>query len=100
MPTLVSRKILKQLTKRVDGVTVLKSSDLSEWPYLTLLWVYLFCGKELFFLVLRQVLPVLFCMSVERIEVLEYCQKFEVEQSRFPDSTNTEPSRKLCFSLT
>jgi len=39
-------------------------------------------------------------MSVERMEVLEYCQKFEVvELSTMPDSTNTETSRKLVFSL-
>jgi len=36
-------------------------------------------------------------MFVERMEVLDYCQKFEVELtvSTFPDSTNTERSRKL-----
>jgi len=39
-------------------------------------------------------------MFVERMEVLEYRQKFEVELSIFPDSTNTETSRKLVFSLT
>jgi len=33
------------------------------------------------------------------MEVLEYCQKFEVELSTFSDS-NTETSRKLIFSLT
>jgi len=41
-------------------------------------------------------------MFVERMEVLEYRQKFEVEVSTFPDSTrtNTETPRKLVFSLT
>jgi len=39
-------------------------------------------------------------MFVERIEVLEYRQKFEVELSTFPDSTNTKTQRKLVFSLT
>jgi len=39
-------------------------------------------------------------MFVERMEVLEYRQKFEVEPSTFPDSTNTETPRKLVFSLT
>ena len=39
-------------------------------------------------------------MFVERMEVLEYRQKFEVELSTFPDSTNTETPRKLVFSLT
>ena len=39
-------------------------------------------------------------MFVERIEVLEYRQKFEVELSTFPDSPNTETPRKLVFSLT
>ena len=39
-------------------------------------------------------------MFVERMEVLEYCQKFGVKLSTFPDSTNTETSRKLVFSLT
>ena len=34
------------------------------------------------------------------MEVLEYRQKFEVELSTFPDSTNTETPRKLVFSLT
>jgi len=34
------------------------------------------------------------------MEVLEYRQKFEVELSTFPDSTNTETPRKLFFSLT
>jgi len=41
-----------------------------------------------------------FHMFVERMEVLEYCQKFEVELSTFPDSINTETPRKLFFSLT
>ena len=38
-------------------------------------------------------------MFVERMEVLEYCQKFIVELSTFPDSdsTNTETPRKLLF---
>ena len=39
-------------------------------------------------------------MFVERMEVLEYRKKFEVELSTFPDSTNTETPRKLVFSLT
>jgi len=39
-------------------------------------------------------------MFVERMEVLEYRQIFEVELSTFPDSTNTETPRKLVFSLT
>ena len=40
-------------------------------------------------------------MFVERMEVLEYRQKFEVElTSTFPDSSNTETPRKLVFSLT
>ena len=39
-------------------------------------------------------------MFLERMEVLEYRQKFEVELSTFPDSTNTEMPRKLVFSLT
>jgi len=33
-------------------------------------------------------------MLVERWEILEYRKKFEVELSTFPDSTNTETSRK------
>ena len=39
-------------------------------------------------------------MFVDRMEVLEYRQKFEVELSTFPDSTNTKTPRKLVFSLT
>jgi len=39
-------------------------------------------------------------MFVERMEGLEYSQKFEVELSTFPDSTNTETPGKLAFSLT
>jgi len=39
-------------------------------------------------------------MFVERMEVLEYRQKFEVEPSTFPDATHTETPRKLVFSLT
>jgi len=39
-------------------------------------------------------------MFVERMEVLEYRQKFEVELGTFPDSTNTKTPRKLVFSLT
>jgi len=39
-------------------------------------------------------------MSVERVEVLEYSQKFEVDLSTFPDSTITETPRKKVFSLT
>jgi len=38
-------------------------------------------------------------MFVERMKVLEYSQKFEVELSTFPDSSNTESSRGLVFSL-
>jgi len=38
-------------------------------------------------------------MFVERMEVLEYRQKFDVELSAFPDSTNTETPRKLFFFL-
>jgi len=37
-------------------------------------------------------------MFVERMEVLEYRQKFEVELSTFPDSTNTETPRKLVLA--
>jgi len=33
-------------------------------------------------------------------DVLEYCEKIEVELSTFTDSTNTETPRKLVFSLT
>jgi len=44
--------------------------------------------------------PLFTSMFVERMEVLEYRQKFEVELSTFPDSTNTETPRKLVFSLT
>jgi len=39
-------------------------------------------------------------MFVEQMEVLEYRQKFEVELSTFPDSTNTKTPAKLVFSLT
>jgi len=39
-------------------------------------------------------------MFVHRMEVLEYSQKFEVELSTFPGSTNTETPRKLVFSFT
>jgi len=38
-------------------------------------------------------------MFVERMEVLEYRQKFEVELGTFPGSTNSETPRKLVFSL-
>jgi len=38
-------------------------------------------------------------MFVERMEVLEYRRKFEVELSTFPESTNTETPRKVVFSL-
>jgi len=38
-------------------------------------------------------------MFVERMEVLQYRQKFVVELSTFPDSTNTETPRKLILSL-
>ena len=38
-------------------------------------------------------------MFVERMEVLEYRQKFEVELSTVPDSTNTQTARKVVFSL-
>ena len=44
--------------------------------------------------------PRITSMFIERMEVLEYRQKFEVELSTFPDSTNTETPRKLVFSLT
>jgi len=44
-------------------------------------------------------LPIFISMFVERMEVLECRQKFEVELSTFPDSTNTETPRKLVFSL-
>jgi len=44
--------------------------------------------------------PLFTSMFVERMEVLEYRQKFEVERSTFPDSTNTKTPRKLVFSLT
>jgi len=37
-------------------------------------------------------------MFVERMEVLKYRQKFEVELSIFPDSTNTETPRKLVLT--
>jgi len=36
----------------------------------------------------------------ERMKVLEYCKTLEVELCTFPDSTNTQTSRKLVFSLT
>jgi len=39
-------------------------------------------------------------MFVERMQVLEYQQKFEVELSTFPDSTSTKTPRKRVFSLT
>jgi len=39
-------------------------------------------------------------MFVERMEELEYRQKFDVELSTFPDSTNTETPKKMVFSLT
>jgi len=39
-------------------------------------------------------------MFVERMEVLGYRQKLEVEQSTFPVSTNTETARQLVFYLT
>ena len=40
-------------------------------------------------------------MFVERMKVLEYRQKFEVDlTSTFPYSTKIETSRKLVFSLT
>jgi len=38
-------------------------------------------------------------MFVERMEVLKYRQKFEVELSTFPDSSNFKTPRKLVFSL-
>ena len=45
-------------------------------------------------------LPIFTDMFVERMEVLECRQKFEVELSTFPDSTNTETLRKLvCVCL-
>jgi len=34
------------------------------------------------------------------MEVFEYCRKFGVELSTFPDSANTDTSRKVVFSLT
>jgi len=49
---------------------------------------------------LKKVYIIFTSMFVERMEVLEYRQKFEVELSTFPDSTNTETPRKLVFSLT
>jgi len=56
-----------------------------------------FCARALALPFLRLVTS----MFVERMEVLEYRQKFEVEPSTFPDSTNTEyTSIKLVFSLT
>ena len=39
-------------------------------------------------------------MFVERMELLEYRQKFEVELNTFPDSNNIETPRKLVFNLT
>jgi len=39
-------------------------------------------------------------MFIERVEILEYRQKFEGELSTLTDSTNTETPRKLVFSLT
>jgi len=39
-------------------------------------------------------------MFVERMKVLKYRKKFEVELSTFADSTNTETPRKLVFGLT
>jgi len=39
-------------------------------------------------------------MFVERMELLEYHPKLEVELGIFPDSTNIETPRKLVFSLT
>jgi len=38
-------------------------------------------------------------MFLERMEVWEYRQKFEVELSTFPDSTDTENRGKLVFSF-
>jgi len=38
-------------------------------------------------------------MLVERMGALGYRQKFEVELSTFPDSTNTETPRKLVFGF-
>jgi len=37
---------------------------------------------------------------MEKVGLLEHRRKFEVEQSAFPDSTNTETLRELVFSLT
>ena len=37
-------------------------------------------------------------MFVERMEVWQYRQKFEVELSTFPDSTNTKTPRKLLLA--
>ena len=39
-------------------------------------------------------------MFVQRMQILEYRQKFEVELSTFPGSINTKTRRKLAFSLT
>ena len=39
-------------------------------------------------------------MFVERMEVLGYRQKLQVELSTFSDSSNTVTPRKLFFSLT
>ena len=44
--------------------------------------------------------PFFTSMFVERMEGLEYRQKFDVELNTFPDSTNTETPRKLVFSWT
>ena len=41
-----------------------------------------------------------FYFHVRRTNGLDYRQKFEVELSTFPDSTNTKTLRKLVFSLT
>jgi len=57
---------------------------------LTLSWRTLVCKPFVIFT----------SMFVERMEVLEHRQQFEVELSTFPDSTNTETPRKLVFSLT
>jgi len=46
------------------------------------------------------ILVIFTSVFLERMEVLEYRPKFEVELSTFPESTNTETPRKLVFSLT
>jgi len=57
-------------------------------------------SESLSIVTLEQFVTIFTSMFVERMEVLEDRQKFEVEISTFPDSTNTETPRKLVFSLT